>query len=171
MEYRWYTLAAYSGSETGVGEEINKMAATDENIKEAFVPMKKIIKTLRNKKVEASQKVFSNYIFVHMKPDLDTINKIRSMPRVMGFLGKPLHPESIPAEKIEKMKREAMQDIVPEESKFELGDSVRIKEGHFESFSGTVEGKDEAKSLLKISISIFGRSTIIDIDASKVEKI
>jgi transcriptional antiterminator NusG len=89
----------------------------------------------------------------------------------MGFLGKQMRPESVPVEKIEKMKQESMQDIVPEESKFEVGDAVRIKEGHFESFSGTVEGKDESKGLLKISISIFGRSTIMDIDASKVEKI
>ncbi|MDR1494969.1 MAG: hypothetical protein LBI29_02955 [Rickettsiales bacterium] len=171
MDYKWYTLAAYSGSEIKVGEEINRMAVVDENIKEAFVPMKKVIKILRNKKVEASQKVFSNYIFINMRADVDTINKIRSMPRVMGFLGKTLHPESVSPEKIEKMKLEAMQDIVSEESKFEIGDSVRIKEGHFESFNGVVEGKDESKGLLKISISIFGRSTIMDIDALKVEKI
>jgi transcriptional antiterminator NusG len=130
-----------------------------------------VAKTLRNKKVESSQKVFSNYLFVNMRADVDTLNKIRSMPRVMGFLGKPLHPESVPPEKIEKMKQEALQDIVSEESKFEIGDSVRIREGHFESFNGTVEGKDESKSMLKISISIFGRSTIMDIDAAKVEKI
>ncbi|MDR1425528.1 MAG: hypothetical protein LBI70_00830 [Rickettsiales bacterium] len=171
MDYGWYTLAAYSGSETKVGEEINKMALLDDNIKEAFVPMRKIIKTLRNKKVEATQKVFSNYVFVNMRANVDTINKIRSMPRVMGFLGKPMQPESVSADKIDKLKQKAMQDIVPEESKFDIGDSVKIKEGHFESFNGIVEGKEESKSILKISISIFGRSTIMDIDASKVEKI
>ncbi|MDR3078438.1 MAG: hypothetical protein LBU15_00140 [Rickettsiales bacterium] len=171
MDYKWYAVTAYSGSEIKVGEEINRMAAVDENIKEAFVPMKKIIKTLRNKKVEASQKVFPNYIFVNMRATADALEKIRTMPRVMGFLGKPMHPESVSPEKIEKMKQEAMQDIVSEESKFEIGDAVRIREGHFESFNGVVEGKDESKGLLKISISIFGRSTIMDIDASKVEKV
>jgi transcriptional antiterminator NusG len=171
MDYKWYTLATYSGSEIRVSEEINRMAATDSNIREAFVPMKKIFKILKNKKVEADQKVFQNYIFINMTSDLDSINKIRSIPRVIGFLGKPTRPESVAPDRIEKMKREAAQCVTAEEEKFEIGDAVRIREGHFESFNGVVEGKDESKNILKIAISIFGRSTIIDIDSSKVEKV
>jgi transcriptional antiterminator NusG len=170
MDYKWYTIATYSGSEVKVSEEINKMAAADSNIKEAFVPMKKVFEIRKNKKVEVDQKVFQNYIFVNMASDLDTINKIRSIPRVIGFLGKAAKPESVEPEKIDKMKREAAQGIAAEEEKFEIGDAVRIREGHFESFNGIVEGKDESKNVLKIAISIFGRSTIIDIDSSKVEK-
>ncbi|MDR2778452.1 MAG: hypothetical protein LBB13_03040 [Rickettsiales bacterium] len=171
MDYKWYTLATYSGSEIKVSEEINRMAAVDGSIREAFVPMKKVFEIRRNKKVEVDQKVFQNYVFINMTSDLDTINKIRSIPRVIGFLGKTAKPESVSPEKIEKMKREAAQCVTAEEDKFEIGDSVRIKEGHFESFNGIVEGKDESKNLLKIAISIFGRSTIIDIDSSKVEKV
>ncbi|MDR2077734.1 MAG: hypothetical protein LBP39_02080 [Rickettsiales bacterium] len=171
MDYKWYTLATYSGSEIKVSEEINKMAAMDSNIKEAFVPMKKVFEMRKNKKVEVDQKVFQNYIFINMTSDLDTINKIRSMPRVIGFLGKTAKPESVPPEKIEKMKQDVARCIVAEEEKFEIGDFVRIREGHFESFNGVVEGRDESKNILKIAISIFGRSTIIDIDSSKVEKL
>ena len=172
MEYKWYTLAVYSGSEVSVSNEINKMAAVNKDIHEAFVPMKKVIKISRNKKVEADQKVFPNYIFVNMIANFSTINEIRAMPRVMGFLGaNPAKPESVAVEKIEKMKKEAAQGIVDESDRFEIGDTVRIKEGHFESFNGVVDGKDETKGILKIAISIFNRSTIIDIDATKVEKV
>lgn len=172
MDFKWYTLAVYSGSEIKVVDDINKLAVANENIKEAFVPIKKVLKLSKGKKVEATQKVFPNYIFVNMMANRFTIDELRSMPKVMGFLGtNPLRPESVSEAKINKMKQESEQNIVVEEDKFEIGDTVKIKEGHFESFSGVIEGKDESKNLLKIAISIFGRSTIIDIDSSKVEKV
>lgn len=172
MDYKWYTLAAYSGSETKVADDINKLATANSNIKEAFVPTKKVFKVLKGKKVEADQKVFPNYIFVNMIANRATLDLLRTLPKVMGFLGtNPLKPESVPDVKIEKMKREAKISVAGEENKFEIGDTVKIKEGHFESFTGVVDGKDESKNILKITISIFGRNTVIDIDASKVEKV
>ncbi|MDR1499115.1 MAG: hypothetical protein LBS34_02415 [Rickettsiales bacterium] len=171
MDFRWYTLATYSGSEVKVSDEINKLARENNDIREAFVPMRKAFKVLKGKKVETNQKVFPNYIFVNMVANRAAVDLLRSMPRVMGFLGNPLKPESVPEEKIKQMKQEGEKDLVPEDDKFEVGEMVKIKEGHFESFSGMVEGKDEIKNILKISISIFGRATTIDIDSSKVEKI
>lgn len=172
MDFKWYTLAVYSGSEIKVVDDINKLAVVNENIKEAFVPIKKVLKLSKGKKVEATQKVFPNYIFINMIANRFTIDELRSMPKVMGFLGtNPLRPESVSEVKINKMKQESEQNVIVEEDKFEIGDTVKIKEGHFESFSGVIEGKDESKHLLKIAISIFGRSTIIDIDSSKVEKV
>lgn len=173
MDFKWYTLAVYSGSEIKVAKDINKLAeAGDENIKEAFVPVKKTFKVVRGKKVESTQKVFPNYIFVNMIASRDVIDKLRTLPKVMGFLGNnPLKPEVVSDDKIKKMKQEAEQDLVIEEDKFEVGETVRIKDGHFESFTGIIEGKDDSKNILKIAISIFGRTTNIDIDSSKVEKI
>lgn len=171
-EFKWYTLTAYSGSESKVANDINKLALTNEDIREAFIPTRKTIKISRGKKVESDQKVFANYIFVNMIASRATIDKLRSMPKVVGFLGSnPLNPESISDAKIEKMKQESNRDTVAEEEKFEIGDTVKIKEGHFESFTGTVEGKDEAKGLLKIAISIFGRSTMVDISTDNVDKV
>lgn len=172
MDYKWYTLATYSGSESKVCEEINRLAKENENIKEAFIPTKKVFKVVRGKKVEASQKVYPNYIFVRMVANRASVDLLRSMPRVMGFLGgNPVKPESVDDEKIKQLKRDSEQDLVAEEDKFEIGDIVKINEGHFESFTGVVEGKDDTKNILKISISIFGRSTTIEIDSSKVEKV
>jgi transcriptional antiterminator NusG len=172
MEGKWYTLAVYSGSEVKIGEEINRRIALNSNIKEVFVPLREVTKISRNKKVGAYQKVFPNYVFVRMMDELDTFNEIRNIPRVMGFLGgNPQRPESVPADRIEKVKQDIQLGDVAEEERFEIGEAVRIKEGHFESFNGIVEGKDEVKGVLKIAISIFGRSTVIDIGTSKVEKI
>lgn len=171
MDFKWYTLATYSGSEMKVSGDINKMAETNSNIKEAFVPVKKVFKISKGKKVESSQKIFPNYVFVNMIANRVTIDEIRTMPRVMGFLGNPLKPESVSEEKIKNLKQESEKDLVLEEDTFEVGCKVRINDGHFESFTGVVEGKDEVKNILKISISIFGRSTIIELEPSKVEKI
>lgn len=172
MDYKWYTLATYSGSESKVCEEINKLAKENENIKEAFIPTKKVFKIVRGKKVEASQKVYPNYIFVKMIANRATVDIIRTMPKVMGFLGtNPIRPQSVDESKIKQLKQESEQDLAPEDDKFEIGDMVKINDGHFESFTGVVEGRDEMKNTLKISISIFGRSTTIEIDASKVEKV
>ncbi len=172
MDFKWYTIAAYSGSESKVADDINKLALTNSNIKEAFVPTKRVFKVLKGKKVEADQKVFPNYVFVNIIANRATLDILRTLPKVMGFLGSnPLRPESVPNAKIDKMKKEAQVSVVAEEDKFEIGDTVKIKEGHFESFTGVVDGKDESKNILKIAISIFGRNTIIDIDSSKVEKV
>ena len=172
MDFKWYTLAVYSGSEAKVSNDINRMAESNDNIREAFVPVKKVFKISKGKKVEATQKIFPNYIFVCMKANRSTIDELRGMPKVMGFLGNnPLKPESVPEEKINKLKQEAEKDLVIEEDSFEIGDSVRINDGHFESFTGIIEGKDEVKNILKVSISIFGRNTIIELDPTKVEKI
>ncbi len=172
MDFKWYTLATYSGSENKVCEEINKLAKENENIKEAFIPTKKVYKVVRGKKVEASQKVFPNYIFINMIANRATVDILRTMPKVMGFLGgNPIKPESVDDTRIQKLKQESEKELSPEDDIFEVGEMVKINEGHFESFTGVIESKDDIKNTLKISISIFGRSTTIDIDASKVEKV
>jgi transcriptional antiterminator NusG len=172
MDYKWYTLAVYSGSEGKVCIEIDRLAVEDKNIKEVFFPTKKTFKIAKGKKVETTQKLFPNYIFVNMVNDRETLDKIRNMPRVMGFVGSnPLQPQIVPDEDINKMKNDSEKEASLEEDRLEIGDAIRIKEGHFESFNGTIEGKDENKNILKISITIFGRSTMIEIESSKVEKV
>ena len=97
---------------------------------------------------------------------------IRNIPKVLGFLGSKLKPEEVSDEKIASlMERIDKENNLSEENVFEIGDTVKVMEGPFESFTGTVESKDSEKNLLKISISIFGRPTIIDIEAKRVEKI
>ena len=121
MDFKWYTLATYSGSENKVCEEINKLAKENENIKEAFIPTKKIYKVVKGKKVEASQKVFPNYIFVNMIANRATVDILRTMPKVMGFLGgNPIKPESVNEAKIQKLKQESERELSPEDDVFEI---------------------------------------------------
>lgn len=172
MEYKWYTLAVYSGSELKVANEIEKIAKTNDKIKEVFVPIKKVIKTEKGKNTEVLQKLFSNYIFINMIFNRSILDELRAIPKVMGFVGgNPLNPQTVSLVEIERMKKESEKEVILENYKLEIGDQIRIKEGHFESFNGTVEGKDDIKNILKVSIIIFGRTTSIEIEASKVEKI
>jgi transcriptional antiterminator NusG len=172
MNYKWYTLAVYSGSESRVCTEIEKLSKENSNVKEVFIPTKKTFKIQKGKKVESTQKLFPNYIFVNMNYNRETLDSIRNMPRVMGFVGiDPLNPTMVPEEKIDEMKKNSEDMVVEEEDKLEIGDAIRIKEGHFESFNGVIEGRDENKNILKISITIFGRNTMIEIEPSKVEKV
>jgi transcriptional antiterminator NusG len=172
MDYKWYTIAVYSGSEGRISVELEKLAKENSDIKEVFIPTKKTFKISRGKRVESTQKLFPNYVFVNMSYNRGTIDIIRNMPRVMGFVGSdPLKPQTVSDEEINKMKKDSEKEVVMEEDRLEIGDLIRIKEGHFESFNGTIEGRDENKNILKISITIFGRSTMIEIEPSKVERI
>jgi transcriptional antiterminator NusG len=172
MDYKWYAIAVYSGSEMMVVNEIEKILKVDSNIKEVFFPTKKVFKILKGKKTEAVKKLFPNYVFINMLYDRNTLDKVRNLPRIMGFVGSDqTNPQVVSESEIIKLKDDSEQAMVAEEDILEIGDTIRIKEGHFESFSGVIEGKDESKNLLKISITIFGRSTMIEIEPSKVEKI
>lgn len=169
---KWYIINVVAGQENKICDDINNIAKQNENIKEAFIPTKKIFKHVRGKKVESTQKLFSNYVFVNMEMNKDSYGIIRGIPKVLGFLGSKIKPEEVSDAKMEKlMNKITEENNLSEENIFEIGELVKVIEGPFESFTGTVESKDSDKNILRISISIFGRPTIIDIEANRVEKI
>ncbi len=169
---KWYIINVVAGQENKICDDINNIAKTNENIKEAFIPTKKVFKHVRGKKVESAQKLFPNYVFVNMNMDKDSYGAIRSIPKVLNFLGSKDKPEEVSDAKMEKlMNKITEENNLSEENVFEIGETVKVIEGPFESFTGTVESKDADKNVLRISISIFGRPTIIDIEANRVEKI
>ncbi len=169
---KWYIINVVAGQENKICDDINNIAKTNENIKEAFIPTKKVFKHVRGKKVESAQKLFPNYVFVNMNMDKDSYGTIRSIPKVLNFLGSKDKPEEVSDAKMEKlMNKITEENNLSEENVFEIGETVKVIEGPFESFTGTVESKDADKNVLRISISIFGRPTIIDIEANRVEKI
>lgn len=169
---KWYIINVVAGQENKICDDINNIAKTNENIKEAFIPTKKVFKHVRGKKVESAQKLFPNYVFVNMNMDKDSYGAIRSIPKVLNFLGSKDKPEEVSDAKMEKlMNKITEENNLSEENVFEIGETVKVIEGPFESFTGTVESKDADKNVLRISISIFGRPTMIDIEANRVEKI
>jgi len=172
MTLKWYITNVVSGQENKVCDEINRIAADREDIGKAFVPVRKVVKIKKGKKVEDTQRLFPGYVFVSMDLDSDSYTDVRSVPKVLGFLGCKKKPESVSEEKINSILKKIENNEFDQQNKtFEIGDVVRVTEGSFESFTGTVEGRDNDKNILKISISIFGRPTIIDIDVTKIEKV
>jgi transcriptional antiterminator NusG len=169
---KWYIVNVVTGQEGKVCDEINKLIVECSDIKKAFVPVKKIFKHVRGKKIEAFQKLFSNYVFVNMEMNDNSYAVVRNIQKVLGFLGSKTKPEEIPETKIEELVSKIdKENNTPERDIYKVGDSVKVTEGPFESFIGNVESKDSEKDILKISISIFGRPTVIDIETNRVEKV
>lgn len=172
MAKKWYIVNVVAGQENRICDEINEIAVGSDFVEKAFIPVKKNFKHVRGKRVEVTQKLFPNYVFVKMEMNNTNYGIIRNIPKVLGFLGSKLKPEEVSDEKISKlMERIDEENNLSEENVYEIGDTVKVVEGPFESFTGTVESKDSEKNILKISISIFGRPTIIDIESKRVEKV
>ena len=172
MTTKWYIVNVVAGQEAKICDEINLLAKGNTFVKEAFIPTKKIMKHVRGKKVESTQKLFPNYVFVNMEMNNENYATIRSIPKVLGFLGSRTKPEEVSDAKIEKLKNRIDEENSSlGEDNYEIGDTVKVIDGSFASFTGTVESKDSEKNVLKISISIFGRPTIIDIETNRVEKV
>ena len=100
---KWYIINVVAGQENKICDDINNIAKTNENIKEAFIPTKKVFKHVRGKKVESAQKLFPNYVFVNMNMDKDSYGAIRSIPKVLNFLGSKDKPEEVSDAKMEKL--------------------------------------------------------------------
>ena len=172
IDYKWYIVNAVSGCENSVCREINKLALVNEDIKEAFVPVKRVFKIVRGKKVEAEQKLYPAYVFVNMKCNNSVLGIIRAIPKALGFLGgSKFKPDVVSDAEVERIKNRMMSETSLEEEVFDIGDKVKIVDGPFDTFVGTIDGFDKEKNILKVSILIFGRTTLVDIDKSKVEKI
>jgi len=179
MDYKWYIANVVAGQENKVCNEIKNIIernADNENfsIKNALVPIKMVTKIKNGKKVQDEQRLFPGYVFVNMcleNTDASTI--IRSIPKVMGFLGSKSRPQVVPESKVQgiinKMENASVNES--EEFHFEVGESVKIIQGPFESFTGIVEEADNEKKRLKLSVTIFGRTTSVDLDVSQVEKL
>ncbi|MFV0626116.1 MAG: transcription termination/antitermination protein NusG [Alphaproteobacteria bacterium] len=176
MSARWYVVQVYSGSEKKVAESIKEQVVLkklEERIIEILVPTEEVVEVKKGTKVNTERKFFPGYILVKMVMDDDVWHVIKNTPKVSGFLGgrnKPLPISDKEAEKIIMQMQEGVErpkTVVA----YEIGDEVRVADGPFASFIGLVEEIDSEKSRLKVSVSIFGRSTPVELEYSQVEKI
>ncbi len=134
--------------------------------------LKSSFKIKKRKKVQENQKIFPGYIFIKGDIKSDAYNIINSIPKVIGFLGSKNNPKPVSEEKINELL--ALIDSSKADSStssFEIGESLKVVDGPFESFSGVVEELDVDKQKVKISILIFGRSTSVELSFNQVEKI
>ena len=177
MAKRWYVVHVYSGFEKKIAEQVKEQAARKglaDLIGDILVPAEEVVELKRGQKVQAERKFFPGYVLVNMELTDDTWHLIKDTPKVTGFLGNnKLKPQAIPqaeAERIIKQSAEGVERPRPAVL-FEIGEQVRVADGPFTSFNGTVEEIDEEKGRVKVSVSIFGRSTPVDLEYGQVEKV
>jgi len=176
MAKRWYVVHVYSGSEKRVAESIrdqSRQFGLEEQISEVLVPTEEVVEMRRGKKVSTERKFFPGYILIQMDMNDQTWHLVSNTPKVTGFLGTEKRPSPISereAMRIIDQVKEGVDRPKPLIS-FEIGEQVRVSDGPFTSFNGYVEDVDEEKARLKVSVSIFGRSTPVELEYSQVEKV
>jgi len=178
MAFRWYIVHAHSGFEKKVAQSIREQAVQKSIahlIEEVVVPVEEITEVRRGKKVAAERKFFPGYVMVKMDLTDETWHMVKNTAKVTGFLGgggkgRPVPITEREAESIFAQVREGI-DHPKSQIRFEIGENVKIIEGPFDSFVGLVEQVDEEKNRVKVSVSIFGRATPVDLEFSQVEKV
>jgi transcriptional antiterminator NusG len=176
MAKRWYVLHVYSGFEKKIAVQIKEQAELKglaENIGEVVVPVEEVMEMRRAQKVSTERKFFPGYVLIHMDLTDEAWHLVKDVPKVTGFLGSKSRPSPISdaeAERIIKQAQEGTEKRRPA-ILFEIGEQVRVADGPFTSFNGIVEEIDEDKGRVKVSVSIFGRSTPVDLEYGQVEKV
>ena len=175
MTKRWYVVHVFSGSEKKMAQSILEQAAShglEEQIEDVLVPTEEVVEVRRGAKVQAERKFFPGYILVNMELTDAAWSLVQSQPRVKGFLGGKGKPVPITKAEADRLIKQMDEGVERPRStiSFDIGEEVRVVEGPFESFNGVVEEADDDKERLKVAVSIFGRSTPVELEYSQVEK-
>lgn len=176
MALRWYVLHVYSGFEKKVAASILEGAAKrgiEQYITEVMVPTEEVIEVRRGQKVNAERKFFPGYVLVKMEMNDEAWHLVKNTPKVTGFLGGGNKPHPITETEANRLMKQMTEGAERPRSTvtFEIGEQVRVADGPFASFNGSVEEIDESKSRLKVLVSIFGRATPVELEFSQVEKV
>ncbi|MDH5180212.1 MAG: transcription termination/antitermination protein NusG [Gammaproteobacteria bacterium] len=176
MALRWYVVHAYSGFEQHVKRSLIeriKLAGMEDKFGDVLVPTEEVVEMRDGQKRKSDRKFFPGYVLVQMEMNDETWHLVKDVPKVMGFIGgssdKPAPITDKEAESILNRVQEGTEKPRPKVL-FETGEVVRITDGPFNDFNGVVEEVDYDKNRLRVEVSIFGRSTPVDLEFSQVEK-
>jgi transcriptional antiterminator NusG len=175
---RWYIIHAYSGFENKVRDAIMAEATRmglDRLVEEVEVPTEKITEVRRGKKITSDRKFFPGYVLAKLEMNDDVYHLVKNTPKVTGFLGSSGKPQPITdAEAARILNTKAEAAAVAPKAKlkvdYEIGDQVKVLDGPFASFNGLVEELDFDKAKVKVSVSIFGRATPVELEFEQVER-
>jgi transcriptional antiterminator NusG len=174
--HKWYIVHAYSNFEKKVKESIldqAKAQGLDEFFSDILVPTEDVVEIRRGRKVNAERKFFPGYVLVKMEMTDEAYHLIKNTPKVTGFLGSGSKPMPVSEKEVERIigvAAEGAERPKPTIS-FEIGEQVRVTDGPFASFNGSVEQVDEERARLHVAVSIFGRATPVELEYSQVEKV
>ncbi len=176
MAMRWYVLHVYSGFENKVAESIKEKAAKlglSDFIEDILVPTEEVVEVKRGQRVNSERKFFPGYVLARLDINDAVWHLIKDTPKVSGFLGaggnKPVAISEREAQRILTQVQEGVDRPRPSVV-YDIGEEVKVTDGPFASFTGTVEEIDEEKAKLKVSVSIFGRPTPVELEYGQVEK-
>jgi len=172
---KWYVVHTYSGYEMKAKqnlEESIKKQGKEHSFGEILVPTETIVEMVKGKKKETKKKFFPSYILVEMELNNETWYIVKNTPKITGFVGHGTNPPAVPEEEVLKLTQQIAEGSLKPTPKavFEKGEGVRIIDGPFTSFNGIVEEVKPEKGKLNVSVSIFGRSTPVELDFTQVEK-
>jgi len=173
MEYRWYAIQTTAGHENKVRSLIERRIGADPRpdeerlIRQALVPTQQVVEIKNGKKVTVERKVFPGYVLVEMVMNQETMHVINGIQGVIKFVGQGWTPQALRQDEVNRLlgvEEETEEEEVREEIPFMVGQVVEITEGPFSDFSGTVEEVLSDKGKVRVSVSLFGRPTTVELD-------
>ena len=176
MTHRWYVVHAYSNFEKKVADSIKEQSVAKglgDLFEAVLVPTEEVVEIRRGRKFKSERRFFPGYVLVKMELTDQAYHLIKNTPKVTGFLGSDNKPIPITDAEAARILNQVQEGIErPKTSiSFEIGEQVKVADGPFASFNGTVEDVDEERARLKVAVSIFGRSTPVELDYAQVEEI
>jgi transcriptional antiterminator NusG len=171
----WYILQTYTGSEDkaklAIEEQIRREGLEDD-FGEVYIPTETVTEVKRGKRRENERKFYKGYVFVRMNLTEKTWHAVTNAPKVVGFPGNQSNPTPVPPEEVKGIAQKIEEGSLKAEPRhdFQKGDKVRITEGNFKDFTGTIEEVDDDKEQLQVFVEIFGRPTSVEFEFNQVEK-
>ncbi len=172
---RWYIVHTYSNFEKKVSEEIKRQAKLqdlEDLVADVIVPTEDVIEVRRGQKVNSERKFLPGYVLLHAKLTDEVYHLVKNVAKVTGFLGQNNKPMPLRQGEVDRILNQVSEGAEHPKStiSFEIGEQVRVADGPFTSFTGTVEEVDEDRSRVKVAVSIFGRATPVELEYTQVEK-
>jgi transcriptional antiterminator NusG len=176
MGKKWFVVHAYSGFEKSVQRALQeriKRAGMEEQFGQILVPVEEVVEMKAGQKNISERKFFPGYVLVEMDMADETWHLVKSTAKVTGFIGgSAMKPTPISEKEVQNILHQIQEGVEKPKPKilFEIGEAVRVKEGPFTDFHGNVEDVNYDKSKIRVSVSIFGRPTPVELDFSQIEK-